>query len=398
MFTRQGREGPPRIGITIKQGGNWFMNPAGRLNWLYGRDSTGALDSLNLYQQEQAAGRPMFQTGQVQSYGINVSGGAQVVRYYLSTTFAHDAGIVSYNWRRRINTQANVSLLPSDKFDVRTSLAFLQNDTRLGQAVTAYGLMEQIESGTPATKDTPLRGFFRATPEAVATIDSREGIDRVIGSIRFRHQPWSWLTQRLTVGADLGDETSFTLFPRQPEGTFCFFGDLCLGNRTVDRRRVTYSTLDYGLSGTALLAAALRSVTSLGAQYYRKRITTGNIVCQGFADPGITQCSGAAQASGSEDQVENKTAGVYAQQQFGWKNRLFLTGALRADDNSAFGANFNFVMYPKLAATWVASDEPFWKVVPWVNALKLRAAWGAAGQHPTPSPPSASTSRSRAGR
>ncbi|MBI4419396.1 MAG: TonB-dependent receptor, partial [Gemmatimonadetes bacterium] len=56
-------------------------------------------------------------------------------------------------------------------------------------------------------------------------------------------------------------------------------------------------------------------------------------------------------------------------------------GALRADDNSAFGEHFDFVVYPKLHATWVVNEEPFWPFS-WVDAFKVRAAWGSAGQQP----------------
>src|SRR5207253_7371469 len=91
---------------------------------------------------------------------------------------------------------------------------------------------------------------------------------------------------------------------------------------------------------------------------------------------------GAATTSGSEDVLENKSAGVFVQEQLGINNRLFLTGALRADDNSAFGANFKFVTYPKLSASWVVNEEPFWKRNGALSTLKLRAAWGQAGQQP----------------
>src|SRR5690606_33234994 len=73
--------------------------------------------------------------------------------------------------------------------------------------------------------------------------------------------------------------------------------------------------------------------------------------------------------------------GVFVQQQFAWRERLFLTAAIRGDDNSAFGENFDFVTYPKFSATWVLSDEPFWNFG-LVDALKLRAAYGASGKQP----------------
>ena len=79
--------------------------------------------------------------------------------------------------------------------------------------------------------------------------------------------------------------------------------------------------------------------------------------------------------------IDNKTVGVYGQQQFGCKNRVFLTGAARVDDNSAFGAQFNFVTYPKLSGTWVVSEEAFWPLA-FVTPFRVRAAWGAAGKQP----------------
>src|SRR5690606_17485916 len=85
--------------------------------------------------------------------------------------------------------------------------------------------------------------------------------------------------------------------------------------------------------------------------------------------------------SSNDSFLENAAVGVYLQQQLGWRNRLFLTAAIRADDNSAFGSRFDLVTYPKLSASWVASEEPFWRI-PFVNLLRLRAAYGQSGMQP----------------
>ncbi|MDP2957582.1 MAG: TonB-dependent receptor, partial [Longimicrobiales bacterium] len=65
-----------------------------------------------------------------------------------------------------------------------------------------------------------------------------------------------------------------------------------------------------------------------------------------------------------------------------WRNRVFLTTAVRGDDNSAFGAEYEAAFYPKVSATWVMHEEPFWKV-DWVSSFRLRGAWGAAGKQPS---------------
>jgi hypothetical protein len=59
------------------------------------------------------------------------------------------------------------------------------------------------------------------------------------------------------------------------------------------------------------------------------------------------------------------------QEQLIWNDRLFVTGAVRADDNSAFGTNFDVVTYPKLSASYVLSEEPS---IPLPVARQLAAA------------------------
>src|SRR5205807_380748 len=76
------------------------------------------------------------------------------------------------------------------------------------------------------------------------------------------------------------------------------------------------------------------------------------------------------------------TLGGYVEEQLGIRDRLYFTGAVRADKNSAFGTNFGNIIYPKLSASWVISEEPFFPRMGWLSSLRLRAAWGRAGRAP----------------
>lgn len=76
--------------------------------------------------------------------------------------------------------------------------------------------------------------------------------------------------------------------------------------------------------------------------------------------------------------------GGYVEEQVAIRDRLFLTAALRGDDNSAFGQNFNFITYPKVSASWVISQEPFFPRLSFLNSLRLRAAYGRSGRQPGP--------------
>jgi outer membrane receptor protein involved in Fe transport len=57
--------------------------------------------------------------------------------------------------------------------------------------------------------------------------------------------------------------------------------------------------------------------------------------------------------------------------------------AARVDNNSAFGAKMRRVFYPKASVSYVISEAPYF-AVPGVGSLRLRAAWGQAGNAPGP--------------
>jgi hypothetical protein len=71
------------------------------------------------------------------------------------------------------------------------------------------------------------------------------------------------------------------------------------------------------------------------------------------------------------------------QEQVGWRDRVFVTGALRSDDHSAFGASFNRVVYPKFSLSYVLSDEPWFKI-PYLSSnldqFRLRLGVRTIGQ------------------
>ncbi|MGH7506283.1 MAG: TonB-dependent receptor domain-containing protein, partial [Longimicrobiales bacterium] len=107
----------------------------------------------------------------------------------------------------------------------------------------------------------------------------------------------------------------------------------------------------------------------------------------GFGSPDVMLIGSAQITSGSNSQVESRSLGYFVQEQIGWKDRLYLTGAVRADDHSAFGTNFDIIFYPKAQLAWILSEEPAFAGLTEslrFTSLKLRGAWGQAGRAPDP--------------
>src|SRR5206468_3124070 len=79
------------------------------------------------------------------------------------------------------------------------------------------------------------------------------------------------------------------------------------------------------------------------------------------------------------------TLGIFGEEAVGLRDRIFLSVALRTDQNSAFGTNFQRVYYPKASLSWIMSDENFFPhggVFSAISNFRLRAAYGASGVQP----------------
>ncbi|RDB06797.1 SusC/RagA family TonB-linked outer membrane protein [Runella aurantiaca] len=68
------------------------------------------------------------------------------------------------------------------------------------------------------------------------------------------------------------------------------------------------------------------------------------------------------------------------------KDKYIITGVLRRDGSSRFGANTRYGVFPAVSAAWRISDEAFMKGLPWVTDLKIRGGYGLMGNSNNVSP------------
>ena len=368
--------------LTIREGANWFQNLAGRIPHNFGLDANGTVIEQDLIAQETNAGRPFFRTGRLEGIGGDISGGQGALKYYLGTTFDRDEGIDPNNLFRRLSSRANISIAASSALDLSATVGMIygRRDLPLDRGLSP---MFALIFAQPSLRNTPTRGFDIAPPEAWrSAYQTFQYNDRYITGLQVNHRPATWLNQRLTLGLDHDTEDNEVIVQLMPDSIKQFFSapDI-LGRKIVNRQNRDVTTLDYGATATLGLSARLRSSTSVGAQYYNNWTQSQYSEGQGFPVPGIELVSAAATTFGGDDFVKNTTLGFYVQEQFGFNDRLFVTGAVRGDDNSSFGSNVRLVTYPKVSASWVLNEEPFWKIKS-INALKLRAAYGQSGLQP----------------
>jgi TonB-linked SusC/RagA family outer membrane protein len=386
IITKRGAVGAPKFEYTMGQGATWFHDPAGTVGLTYGLDPSGALTSVNLYEHEKANGLgPVFRTGHISNYSMQVTGGIPQVRYFASANLDDQQGIVAYNWLKGWSTRANLSVLPRSDLSISLNTSFIRSTTEKWQGAPD-DVYRNLIWGGPARLNTNTRGFARIAPEAFANEKSiTAGLNRVITSASAEHTPVSWLTQRVNLGIDVTNEDNSTIVSRSPLGALGPFSANSLGMRSDATTRYEVKSFDWAATANATVIGGVTSATSVGLQYFNRSAYNNQLSGTQFPAPGFETIGSMAVRTSSQSFIENATVGSFINQTFGWKERLFLTAAVRGDDNSSFGKEFEAAYYPKLSGTWVISDEPFWANLPkasWIDQVRLRAAWGAAGRQP----------------
>jgi outer membrane receptor protein involved in Fe transport len=201
----------------------------------------------------------------------------------------------------------------------------------------------------------------------------------MLGSVNGNYRPLSWLQADGTLGVDLANRRDFTL---------CRFNE-CPPSGTTRLGTVSSASNNTRNISGKLAATATWQVrdwanlrTTVGADY--TNIESDGTSSNGTQLPPGAQTVGATavQGGGSTLPSATKTLGYYLQEQLSLRDNLFVTLAARSDKNSAFGVNYKNAIYPKAQVAWVISDESFFPRYSWLNSLRVRSAYGKAGQNP----------------
>lgn len=400
IITKKGVMGRSRWTFSTRQGTNYFRNPEGRFRTNFfpvqkAGAAPGVLDtvSINLIGMEDARGTPVFQSGRINENDISTSGGSELFRYYAGVGLENSEGMEKVNSVKRRTGRLNLTVNPNKKVDLGFNVGYTNGNITLpceaGCGGRTLGVVNAhplnnlpLASGLP----NPRRGWNSGLPEQYdAFYEFYQVVDRFTGGLNINHQLNSWFKHRITAGTDRTREENSELGRRVEDSlTRALLGTSGLGYRSMTFRGINNYTVDYGASALFNLRPKLRSTSSFGAQYYRNRYDISCAFGSQFPSVGITTVSATTSGRGTcQDIEEDATLGLYVQEQLGWDEKLYVTAAVRADDNSAFGQNFDRVYYPKLSVSWIPIEGSGSRSrLPFVNALKVRAAYGESGKQP----------------
>ncbi|MGH7577168.1 MAG: SusC/RagA family TonB-linked outer membrane protein [Longimicrobiales bacterium] len=319
-----------------------------------------------------------FRDGSRRTYGLNVAGGSDVVTYYLSGEVDDENGIFQNNNLNRVSLRANLRGQLRDNLDVTLTTGWTSSEAQLPSNDNATsGVIGNAITGAPED-DPERRGYELQSPDELALVDTRQSVRRLTSSLNASYRPFPWLNVVGTAGLDVLNRHDEETVP--PETIL--LGSLPEGRRESNRIEVSNYTATLGATATRMLAPSISSTSSAGVQYHQETFH-GTFAVGWRLLAGTGSLAGTNARFEADEQTQDVvTVGAYVQQQFGYQDRIFLTGALRGDDNSSFGSEFGLALYPSLSASWVIGEEPWFPSLGPVNSVRLRGALGRSGLQP----------------
>jgi TonB-linked SusC/RagA family outer membrane protein len=367
-------------------------------------DSTSA---LNIFDEPDLT--PLG-TGNRRQLGVQVSGGTDAVRYFVSAEDENEVGVLRLPeferarleaantpirpWTERPNQmgrrslRSNLNATLSPKLDLGMTTNFinvaqrysLESNSTAGLGSHVFGGPGTRDNGTVSGLGTPLNGYRAWTPGYMWQEKTAQEVNRFIWSGQANWRPTSWLSSRATVGNDWTGRNDENLLLRGEGPPLTALTRL--GSRGISRVNINNFTTDLGATAQ-YNALGFSNKTTVGAQYIGYKFSSASTGSNQLA-PGSQNVASGTQLSVGEGTTIQKTFGAFIEQSLAWRDRLFLTAAVRSDQNSAFGTNFQSIVYPKASASYLISEEDWWKAPSFVNSMRLRYAYGQSGVQPGP--------------
>ncbi|HUQ19124.1 MAG TPA: SusC/RagA family TonB-linked outer membrane protein [Gemmatimonadaceae bacterium] len=394
ITTKRGRVGKPRWNV-FAEGGTIRDVTTYPANWAQvGKTTAGARttacsldnqtrnlctpnpDSLVHFSPLDAA--DPFIDGHRGAYGASVSGGTDAIQYYLAGNYDRQQGVFEISQEQRAGGRANLSVQVRPNWTVQLGTSYLADHLRLPQNDNnTLGIISAALLGRAF--DDAAHGFLNnQVPQAVYAINTRQDVQRFENTINSSIQPLKWLTATVVGGLDYLDRYDNEVVPP----AMVTFGSLPDGQRNSNPYKI------YNYSSSATLSAKFTPFdglisTTKASGAFQKELVKGTRAFGAKLVAGTGSLSGAtARFAVGETNTDNKTVSELFSEDLAWRDRLYLSAALRNDKNSAFGKNFGSIVYPSAAASWVVNEEGFFPTNNILNSLRLRAAIGKSGQKP----------------
>ena len=352
----------------------------------------------NDWQDEVLGNHPM-------SYQANVTigGGNESTKFNLSLTQSEDKGIILGSGVRRtnINFKLNTKITKNLDFTYNPKLTYRRDEGAGGANIGSGGLVDRVLRFQPTSG---LRGWGSYNVMENAADAERFNLTNPVTDIgtntQLRHN--YAISQQFSLkwnpinGLVLRSEGNYNISFRDVQrywGWLTTEGQKAVHQQLPVARMTKRTTESYTWTNTASYDTSIKDVHNLsfllGQEIYHTQYKESQQAAHLF-DKGINAETAInnmalgqpyAQDTYTLTSTANRTASFFGQVSYNYDHKYLISATFRADGSSKFAPGKQWGYFPSVSGAWVVNKEKFLKDVKWIDQLKIRAAFGLAGNN-----------------
>lgn len=396
ISTKRGQSGKSTINLNVWTG---FANPTNTVNtigareWVTIKNEARVNSGLPALPDNGYFGwdgktdtdwiKEIFRAARVSEYQLNMQGGDDRTRYYLSGSYRDEEGTIIGSGYQRGTMRLNLDHKASEIFSFGTSLSIssdlnqrIQNDNNI------YGIYSAAILTPPVRPVTDENGEF---VDALPSFNTNAVRDALLP--RFDNKTKKFIGNLYTnfnILEGLNFKTDFSYdFNTITE-------DHYMPASTAIGRPIGDGNFNYLQVGTYIIEPTLRytktinSVHSLnavaGATWQNRTLFSSTVRGNGFAKESLTYLTSAATIYGGDSyRSDYSINSVFGRVNYAFREKYIASASMRRDGSSRFGINHKYATFYAVSAGWNFSDEEFMKRFTWLSLGKLRASYGTTG-------------------
>lgn len=339
----------------------------------------------------------IFRTAILSNNSLNISGGSDRTRYFISGGYVNQQGIVMNSGYKRGSFRVNLDSKVNDRLTIQTRMIIsraIQNgfspsvgdNTRnfgksgigsILRSITTVGIKNPDGTYTDTTPFS-FNGIDAENPVAIAKeVLDQNTTTRVQGGIDLKIQVLKGLTNTTRLSADYYQIHRDLYFPKILPRLGNNIGSAEMG--VYDKTSVLaedFLEYKYNISkGTYVEAIG-------GISFQRDRFNSVDLAASGFGSDALKNYNFSSANSVSKpltDITESTIASAFGRVRLNLHDKYLFAASIRRDGASVFAENNKYGIFPSVSAAWRVSEEGFLKENNLISNLKVRGSWGQAG-------------------
>jgi iron complex outermembrane receptor protein len=330
-----------------------------------------------------------------QSHNLSFAGGAASTQYRGSLSYFDQEGVVRSSGLERVSGRINAG---QQAFNNRLRLGLNLNASQVKNDYVAYEntggftgtiftnmlIMNPTQPVQVTDPQTGVTRYFEIgpgavpvrNPVAIAEQVPDDGVTRrTLGNVTADLDVLPNLTAQLNVGTDRSNGVRRAYYPRISPLGAATNGQALVGD-IANTTNTFQSYLTYRASPRS------QTVELLGGYEFNQYSTlTGTTESQSFITDAFGYYNlgaGALQQPSSTSRVDSRLVSFFSRANYSLADRYFLTGVVRYDGSSRFGADNKWALFPAVSAAWLISNEPFMRNR-FFSELRLKGGYGLNG-------------------